>query len=104
MSGQETRTPPEGLGLAMGNNIRTFRLGAVTVTGINVRDLHVKLADWIDLPEHARSPENLAAFAQPLRLPVWCIHIRLPGISVLVDAGDAGSPGHPPETDPHYQP
>lgn len=88
----------------MGDNVRTFPLGAATVTRINVRDLHVRLADWIDLPEDARTPENVAAFAQPLRLPVWVTHIGLPGISVLVDAGDAAAPGNPPETAPDYEP
>jgi glyoxylase-like metal-dependent hydrolase (beta-lactamase superfamily II) len=72
----------------MADHIQTRRLGEATITVINVRDLPVNLGEWLDLSQQTPSPRYAADFTKPLRLPVQCIHVRLPGLSVLVDAGD----------------
>jgi glyoxylase-like metal-dependent hydrolase (beta-lactamase superfamily II) len=90
--------------MTMAEHIRRRRLGAATITVINVGDLQVDLGEWIDVSQRTVPPHYAADFGKPLRLPIQCTHIELPGISVLVDAGDSdftpGSPGAIPE----YQP
>src|SRR5713226_2040650 len=90
--------------MTMADHIRRHRLGAATITVINVGDMQVSLGEWIDVSQRTVPPHYAAAFREPLRLPIQCTHIELPGISVLVDASDSdftpGSPGAIPE----YQP
>src|SRR5690349_24985059 len=89
---------------AMTEDTRTFRLGAATVSVINLGTLQGDLADWLRVPESAWPPEHAADFRQPIAVPVQCIHIALPGISVLVDACDAGLLADSSFAPPGYQP
>src|SRR5690348_8749905 len=85
--------------LIMADYIQARRLGAATITVINVGDLQVNLGEWFDLSQRTPSPRYTADSTKTLRLPILCTHIRLPAISVLVDAGGAVSPPGSPSTD-----
>ncbi|MFL5803816.1 MAG: MBL fold metallo-hydrolase [Roseiflexaceae bacterium] len=80
--------------------IHSIQLGAATVTVINVGDLLYSLADYLVVPESERPTD----FAQPLRLPIQCVHIALPGASVLVDASYYDVAPDSPHAVPDYQP
>jgi glyoxylase-like metal-dependent hydrolase (beta-lactamase superfamily II) len=84
----------------MSEHVHSIQLGAATVTVINVGDLLYSLADYLSVPEAEQPPD----FAQPLHLPVQCVHIALPGASVLVDAGAYDVPPDSPHAIPDYQP
>jgi glyoxylase-like metal-dependent hydrolase (beta-lactamase superfamily II) len=63
-----------------------FPLGDATISVLHVGDLRVRLADWLRLDEADWPPEQRTLFAGPITVPVQCVHIGLPGRSVLVDA------------------
>jgi glyoxylase-like metal-dependent hydrolase (beta-lactamase superfamily II) len=63
--------------------LQSFQLGVATVTLVNIGDLLYRLADWLIVSEAEQPPE----FTRPLVFPTQCVHIALPGVSVLVDAG-----------------
>src|SRR5215468_4742749 len=84
----------------MTEHVHSIRLGAATVTVINVGDLLYSLADYLIVPEAEQPP----GFAQPRRLPVQCVHIALPGVSVLVDAGAYDVAPDSPHAISDYQP
>lgn len=61
-------------------------LGNVTISLLPLGSLRVRLADWLRLAEADWPPEHYPLFAAPIGVPVQCVHIALPGRSVLVDA------------------
>lgn len=63
-----------------------LRLGAATVAVLRLGALRVRLADWLGLAEADWPPEHRPLFAAPIEVPVQCVHLALPGRSVLVDA------------------
>lgn len=67
---------------------RTIQFGATTITIINVGDLMFRLSEVMNVPESEWRPRYAAQFEQPLSFPSQCMHIALPGASILVDAGD----------------
>ncbi|HLG77843.1 MAG TPA: MBL fold metallo-hydrolase [Ktedonobacteraceae bacterium] len=67
---------------------RTIQLGTARITIINVGDLTFKLSEVMNVPESEWRPRYAAEFEKPLSFPSQCVHIALPGASVLVDAGD----------------
>lgn len=67
---------------------RTIQFGAATITIINVGDLMFRLSEVMNVPESEWRPRYAAQFEQPLSFPSQCMHIALPGASILVDAGD----------------
>jgi len=77
----------------MAEYIRTVQLGAVTVTAINVGDIQVPYTDWLNVSPEERSTHDTATLIEPVRMPIQCFHLALPGTSILVDAGfyDGGS-------------
>jgi len=87
----------------MTDDLRTLHLGTATLTIINIGDVHEDLNTWFDPPaaERARHAE---LFAQPVRLPIQCIHITLPGASILVDAGLYEYPPDAPQLIAGYTP
>lgn len=87
----------------MTEEIRTIHVGAATVTIINVGDVQENLLLWFDLSDAERA-QHAALFAKPARLPIQCIHIALPGASILVDAGLYEYPPDAPQLIPGYQP
>lgn len=60
-----------------------FSLGATTVSLLRLGALHVRLAEWLGLAEWP--PAYAPLFAEPIAVPVQCVHLALPGRSVLVD-------------------
>ena len=87
----------------MSRDVQTLRVGAAAVSVINVDDIPATLAEWIDLPDSARTPEVAALFEQPFSVGVQCIYVRLPGLSVLVDVG-AAEPKNAADRAPGYRP
>jgi glyoxylase-like metal-dependent hydrolase (beta-lactamase superfamily II) len=82
----------------------TFRLGAATISVINLGTLQGDLAEWLRVPESDWPPKYAEDFRQPIPVPVQCIHIALPGASILVDACDAGTLADSSFAPPGYQP
>jgi glyoxylase-like metal-dependent hydrolase (beta-lactamase superfamily II) len=72
----------------MATDFRTIQLGTATLTIINVGDLMFRLAEVMNVPESEWRPHYAAEFEKPLSFPSQCMHIALPGASILVDAGD----------------
>src|SRR5437868_15540373 len=72
----------------MTTHSRTIPLGAATVTVINVGDLVFRLSQVMNVPESEWRPRYAAEFEKPLSFPSQCMHISVPGASILVDAGD----------------
>ena len=72
----------------MNADSRTIQLGAATVTIMNVGDLVFRLSEVMNVPESEWKPRYSASFEKPLSFPSQCMHIALPGASILVDAGD----------------
>ena len=68
----------------MTTDTRTFRLGAATVSVLNLGTLQGDLAEWLRVPESDWPPHYAGDFRRPIPVPVQCIHIALPGMSVLV--------------------
>jgi glyoxylase-like metal-dependent hydrolase (beta-lactamase superfamily II) len=72
----------------MNAHSRTIQLGTATITVINVGDLAFRLSEVMNVPESEWRPGYAAGFEKPLSFPSQCMHISLPGASILVDAGD----------------
>ena len=72
----------------MNAHSRTIQLGTATITVINVGDLAFRLSEVMNVPESEWRPGYAASFEKPLSFPSQCMHISLPGASILVDAGD----------------
>ena len=87
----------------MTEDLRTIQVGAATVTIINVGDVQEDLNNWFALSEAERA-HHADLLAKPARLPIQCIHIAMPGVSVLVDAGLYDYPPDAPQLIPGYQP
>lgn len=91
----------------MKSNIRTINLGAATISIINTGDVQLTLTEITNAPENEWRPLYTGILDQPSFFPSQCIHIALPGASVMVDANNFAlstppdSPYAPP-TD--YQP
>ena len=80
---------------------RTIQLGRVTITVINVGNIHRALSEWIDEPPGGWSADHSSRMKQVQRFPTYCIHIASPGVSVLVDAGVSADPA--PSAEPVQQ-
>ena len=82
----------------MPEDVQAFQLGEATITVVNVGHLPFDLEESLSIPPTAERPARYApSFAQQLRVPVQCVHIKLPEISVLVDAAVYELPeGEPP--------
>jgi len=91
----------------MKSSIRGIALGAATVSIINTGDVQLMLAEITNAPESEWRPHYTGIFDQPLFFPSQCVHIALPGASVMVDANNFAlstppdSPYAPPDD---YQP
>jgi glyoxylase-like metal-dependent hydrolase (beta-lactamase superfamily II) len=91
---------------AVSDYVRTISVGSATVTVVNVGDLTLSLSEIMNVSEDEWRPRYAADFERPLSFPSQCIHISLPGASVLVDANDyaVSSPPDSPYAPPDYQP
>jgi glyoxylase-like metal-dependent hydrolase (beta-lactamase superfamily II) len=83
---------------------RIIHLGDARVTIVNVGDSLWRLADTLDVPVSVWRPTYADIFEQPLPFPSQCVHIALPGASVLVDAGRYSFPPDSPQRPPDYAP
>ena len=72
----------------MNTHSRTIQLGTATITIINVGDLAFRLSEVMNVPESQWRPHYAAEFEEPISFPSQCMHIALPGASILVDPGD----------------
>ena len=79
---------------------RSIRVGAATVTVINIGDVRFRLDDWLIVPEAERPPY----FAEWLPFPIQCVHIASSGLSVLIDASVYEVEPDSPHAIPGYQP
>lgn len=66
--------------------LHTFTFGQATITMMTLAMLHWDFAQQIPVPPEQRHTRYARLFVQPERIPMYCIHIQLPGISLLVDA------------------
>src|ERR1051326_2735025 len=84
----------------------TIALGDATLTIINVGDMMVDMAEEIGVPESEWRALHGPDFAGPRPYPSQCVHIALPGASILVDARDYAQPLAlaPPFLAPDYTP
>lgn len=91
----------------MNSNRRSIALGAATISIINTGDVQLLLAEISNAPESEWRPHYTGIFDQPLFFPSQCVHIALPGASVMVDANNfaLSTPPDSPYAPPaDYQP
>lgn len=72
----------------MANDMQTTRIGAATITVIDLYGSPTQIEKLIQAPIEERSQAEAEIFAQTVPLPVNCIVIQLAGQTVLVDAGE----------------
>lgn len=87
----------------MTNPIRKLKIGNATLHIINIGDVQEDLTRWFDLTPEEQS-RHRQLLAQPARLPIQCIHVAMPGVSLLVDAGLYDYPADAPQLIPGYSP
>ncbi len=88
----------------MSEHTQTFHVGAATVSVINVGDIQGPMGTWMDEPTGGWPAAHAARLKQAERFPTQCVHIGLPGLSVLVDVGVYQWSPQSPLAIPHYQP
>jgi glyoxylase-like metal-dependent hydrolase (beta-lactamase superfamily II) len=84
----------------MAEYLHSIRVGAATVTAINIGDMRFRMDDWFVVPEAERPPY----FAEWLPFPIQCVHIASPGLSVLIDASVYDVEPDSPHAIPGYRP
>ena len=84
--------------------LQTFQLGAATITVFNVGESRLSLAETLNVTEADWSPRYTHHFAEPARVPILCIHVALPGLTVLVDSGVYDFPEGSQFAFPNYNP
>jgi glyoxylase-like metal-dependent hydrolase (beta-lactamase superfamily II) len=88
----------------MAGDVAVWQLGEAKVMAINAGDLRMDLGEWIPVPEGERPARYAPFFREVGRCPVWCVHVALPGTTVLVDAGRYEAPPDSPVALAGYQP
>jgi len=83
---------------------QSFQLGEATITIFNVGESRLSLAETLNVTEADWMPRYADHFAQPARVPILCIHIALPHLTVLVDSGVYDFPEGSPFAFPNYTP
>jgi glyoxylase-like metal-dependent hydrolase (beta-lactamase superfamily II) len=86
----------------MADYTRTLHLGSATISVINVGDIRFRLAETLSVPESEWRPRYGDSFEQTFTFPSQCVHVALPGASVLVDACNFAL-SFPPDS-PYFQP
>ena len=87
----------------MTSHLRSLHVGDTAVTIINIGDVHEDINRWYELSAEERTRYQ-ALLAQPARLPIQCIHLAAPAVSILVDAGAYDYPPDSPLLIPGYTP
>lgn len=86
----------------MNNAAHVITLGAATISIINTGDVQLTLAEITNAPESEWRPDYSGILDQPALFPSQCVHVALPGASLMVDANNfalsspPGSPYAPP--------
>ena len=65
-------------------SIRQFSIGKARVSVINIGDIHLPFAQYLNIPETEHHRHSLKT---QTRAPIHATHIQLPDMSLLVDAG-----------------
>jgi len=81
-----------------------FHLGEATITVFNVGESRLSLAETLNVTEADWMPRYADHFTEPARVPILCIHIALPGLTVLVDSGIYDFPAGSQFAFPNYSP
>lgn len=68
------------------NTVQTVHLGEAHITIFTLLVLRWDLEQHMPVPLAERPARYAHLFAQPGQVPVRCIHIQMPGLSLLVDA------------------
>lgn len=84
--------------------LQTFQLGEATITVFNVGESRLSLAETLNVTEADWLPRYANYFAQAARVPILCIHIALPQMTVLVDSGVYDFPEGSQFAFPNYTP
>lgn len=84
--------------------LHMFHLGEATITVFNVGESRLSLAETLNVTEADWMPRYADHFAEPARVPILCIHIALPGLTVLVDSGIYDFPAGSQFAFPNYSP
>ncbi len=85
--------------------VRTLNVGKAVVSIINIGDIYLPLAGYMNVPKEELAARNdLHELAGQTLIPIHSIHIRLPQTSVLVDAGVYDVETEPEYAIPGYQP
>ncbi|MEO7018615.1 MAG: MBL fold metallo-hydrolase [Ktedonobacteraceae bacterium] len=66
--------------------LQTLQLGEACVTILTLALLRWDLEQQMPIPRQERPARYAHLFEQPSQVPVRCVHISLPGVSLLVDA------------------
>lgn len=88
----------------MNSPIQQFQLGEALIRVFNVGESRLSLAETLNVTEADWSPRYREHFAEPARVPILCIHITLPNLTVLVDSGIYDFPEGSPFALPNYTP
>lgn len=83
---------------------RAFVLGAAMIGIVNAGDSLWRLGEMMTVPEGEWRPQDIATFTETALFPNLCVHIALPGASVLVDASAYDFPPGSPRRPPGYTP
>lgn len=88
----------------MSTPLQTFQLGDAMISVFNVGESRLSLAETLNVTEADWSPRYTDHFAEPARVPILCIHIALPELTVLVDSGVYDFPEGSQFAFPNYNP
>lgn len=66
--------------------LQSLQFGEVRITILTLALLRWDMGKQMPIPPQARPARHAHLFEQPGQLPVRCVHISLPGVSLLVDA------------------
>lgn len=83
---------------------RVLPLGAATITIVNAGDSLWRLGEMMNVPQSAWRPQDTVTFTETAPFPNLCVHIKLAGASVLVDASAYNFPPDSPQRPPAYTP
>ena len=88
----------------MSGQVRTVELGGATVSIVNIGDVQSTLASAMDPPQGGWPAGQAALVTKLERYATNCVHIRLPELSLLVDASVYDTPPGAPMAIPGYEP
>src|SRR5579884_2229229 len=93
--------------VSMNTEMNAMVLGTAIVSNLNTGDLTITLSEMMNVPESEWRPRYADILGKPRVFPSQCVHIALPGASVLVDANNyalSAPPGYPYAMPEGYQP